>query len=707
MFLTRAVEKGEELYNSYGRYDEDARGSPEIFRDYSFVEQYPSEWWFYDAACAAATPTPQLSEATCLKHHFTLVDGSSGAQWPIAVVNGRHASSPTSSSIKSLWFLVPPGVIGGEEVTAEGPTGSAVVTLPEGKVGGDKYEILFVDSAEDLRQSRALGAQALVKELESVMARRRLVISSLEVPASALSSRTARAESATTRAAKEKAVGEAKAKTESSKVIQKKRALIGKQVQLIDGPHLGKVGTVRDYKEADSTYEVAVGAERVVGISATGLRPITPAIAAMLEPQAKTIREHLMGSPSRTDLRSAMKEAVLFHRDGRFLHFFAPLPGCASNAEDEARGLVLAFAALAQQRLSDGDQKCDYALHIDPAFLAKEPSPPWFCQVKSISSKGMAFALFDKSDDAYGRKTGKPRRELGILSYSYPKDEVVQFPLPLQLVIPLVHEDGSAEQFVPDAPERSMAAAYQSGNRSKLLTLNGMANCVAGGEVELHLDDDEQVFEASVCEPGHWRIRYRHPLSPCQACAVALSILHNPMTQGFDTLAPKASELPPEALAIRAGVLAAEATAALGRGGSFRDAHDRYYKPTADKLTGAQVRDLIDSYPGSAEDLASGLADVLAKVGLGERLAGALKWASERNVSSLDALLGLLLLQESQWESLLAAIGPTKSYHRMRIQTQLKKVTDIKVTQFSSDIYWAKFDTGPSEIDTFNDDIEE
>jgi hypothetical protein len=402
-----------------------------------------------------------------------------------------------------------------------------------------------------------------------------------------------------------------------------------------------------------------------------------------------------------------MKEAVLFHRDGRFLHFFAPLPGCASNAEDEARGLVLAFAALAQQRLSDGDQKCDYALHIDPAFLAKEPSPPWFCQVKSISSKGMAFALFDKSDDAYGRKTGKPRRELGILSYSYPKDEVVQFPLPLQLVIPLVHEDGSAEQFVPDAPERSMAAAYQSGNRSKLLTLNGMANCVAGGEVELHLDDDEQVFEASVCEPGHWRIRYRHPLSPCQACAVALSILHNPMTQGFDTLAPKASELPPEALAIRAGVLAAEATAALGRGGSFRDAHDRYYKPTADKLTGAQVRDLLDSYPGSAEDLASGLADVLAKVGLGERLAGALKWASERNVSSLDALLGLLLLQESQWESLLAAIGPTKSYHRMRIQTQLKKVTDIKVTQFSSDIYWAKFDTGPSEIDTFNDDIEE
>jgi hypothetical protein len=87
------------------------------------------------------------------------------------VVNGRHASSPTSSSIKSLWFLVPPGVIGGEEVTAEGPTGSAVVTLPEGKVGGDKYEILFVDSAEDLRQSRVLGAQALVKELESAMAR--------------------------------------------------------------------------------------------------------------------------------------------------------------------------------------------------------------------------------------------------------------------------------------------------------------------------------------------------------------------------------------------------------------------------------------------------------------------------------------------------------------------------------------------------------
>jgi hypothetical protein len=44
----------------------------------------------------------------------------------------RASSSSSPSKTKSLWFFVPPGVKGGEEVTVQGPSGSMVVTVPEG-----------------------------------------------------------------------------------------------------------------------------------------------------------------------------------------------------------------------------------------------------------------------------------------------------------------------------------------------------------------------------------------------------------------------------------------------------------------------------------------------------------------------------------------------------------------------------------------------
>ena len=58
----------------------------------------------------------------------------------------RASSSSSPSKTKSLWFFVPPGVKGGEEVTVQGPSGSMVVTVPEGKVAGDKFEIVLRDS---------------------------------------------------------------------------------------------------------------------------------------------------------------------------------------------------------------------------------------------------------------------------------------------------------------------------------------------------------------------------------------------------------------------------------------------------------------------------------------------------------------------------------------------------------------------------------
>jgi len=398
------------------------------------------------------------------------------------------------------------------------------------------------------------------------------------------------------------------------------------------------------------------------------------------------------------------------HRDHHFFHWHSALPGAATEAEGATGGLAFTLAAYAHSSVRENDQKCDYGLDIDPAYVAAEPTPPWFAQVKSISSKGMAFALFDQSDDAYGRKTGKPRRELGILSYSYAAPTASHEPVPLQLVVPLAQEEGTAEQFIPDAPERSMAAAYQAGDRSRMLTLNGLANVNPGGEIELHLEDETPVFEAHVREAGNWAVKYRWPLSSCQACAIALSILHNPRTQQLDHLPPKMTDRPSaEQLSAQAAALAAESSAAIGRAGSLKESHERYYKPKAEKLTAEAVESMLAAYPGSPEDFTSGLGEVLAKVGLGDRLDGALKWAAERRVGSLGAMLGLLQLQDTQWGTLLAAVGPTKSFHRMRLQVQLKKMTEggKKVAQTSTDLYWAKVDGGPSEGADAADDIEE
>ena len=114
---------------------------------------------------------------------------------------------------------------------------------------------------------------------------------------------------------------------------------------------------------------------------------------------------------------------------------------------------------------------------------------------------------------------------------------------------------------------------------------------------------------------------------------------------------------------------------------------------------------------GSTEELAAGLGEVLAKVGLGDRLTAGLAWAEEKRVTSLAAMHSLLLLQESQWKSLLEAVGPTKSYHKMRLQTQLKKMTDGKkggtAPKTACEAYWAGLDSGIEEEEEGADGIEE
>lgn len=56
-----------------------------------------------------------------------------------------------------------------------------------------------------------------------------------------------------------------------------------------------------------------------------------------------------------------------------------------------------------------------YAVSLDHADNGQASDS--FCGKLRCNSKGTEFAIYDDSNDPYGLKTGKPRRELGIISY--------------------------------------------------------------------------------------------------------------------------------------------------------------------------------------------------------------------------------------------------------------------------------------------------
>jgi len=212
-----------------------------------------------------------------------------------------------------------------------------------------------------------------------------------------------------------------------------------------------------------------------------------------------------------------------------------------------------------------------------------------------------------------------------------------------------------------------------------------------------------------VRESGFWSVKFKHPLTAYQALSIAISIIHNPKTATLDTLGGGSAVAP--GLEKEALALAVEARGAVDRPGPLKEAHDTYYKPLADQMMSQAISSALAGASGSTEELAAGLGEVLAKVGLGDRLTAGLAWAEEKSVTSLSAMHSLLLLQESQWKSLLEAVGPTKSYHKMRLQTQLKKMTDGKkggtAPKTACEAYWAGLDSGIEEEEEGADGIEE
>jgi hypothetical protein len=79
---------------------------------------------------------------------------------------------------------------------------------------------------------------------------------------------------------------------------------------------------------------------------------------------------------------------------------------------------------IAEEALTAGEPE-GWAEHMDTHYavlldhLENGQASEAFCGKPRCSSKGTEFAIYDDSKDLYGLKTGKPCRELGIISYRF------------------------------------------------------------------------------------------------------------------------------------------------------------------------------------------------------------------------------------------------------------------------------------------------
>lgn len=201
-----------------------------------------------------------------------------------------------------------------------------------------------------------------------------------------------------------------------------------------------------------------------------------------------------------------------------------------------------AFAFSASKRVVA--HNTHYAISLDHQDMTN--SSEAFCGKLRCNSKGTEFAIYDDSNDPYGLKTGKPRRELGIISYK----KKLLGPMQLEVVMPRVRKDGACAQFRPSQPEESMIQLYKAGRTEHMLILRGNANVAPGGLVELAQSSSSSqsgkvVFQACKRPEGDWSVKYMHPLSCFQAFNIVISLFHNPTTSGLDAL-PAAETRSPE-----------------------------------------------------------------------------------------------------------------------------------------------------------------
>ncbi len=97
-----------------------------------------------------------------------------------------------------------------------------------------------------------------------------------------------------------------------------------------------------------------------------------------------------------------------------------------------------------------------HALQPRPSVASQPPPPPLICHTDPLISPPHPLISLPSS---YGLKTGKPRRELGIISYK----KKLLGPTEIVMVMPRVRKDGACAQFRPSQPEESMIQLYKAG----------------------------------------------------------------------------------------------------------------------------------------------------------------------------------------------------------------------------------------------------
>ena len=402
------------------------------------------------------------------------------------------------------------------------------------------------------------------------------------------------------------------------------------------------------------------GPELAAALRAAAEGAAHPALTSLLTALKAKESAALLAPATFVEDADEFVELTMLARAKRFFHFYAQQPGESSSS--------MVMAAFVNGSWTETDRKCTFRFFAPASYLTPNAADDWFVELKSISSKGGTFGMFDGSDDQFGKLTGLPRKEEGIIAYAEGNDGAVH---QVQAVLPKARRDGTVSRFVPTKPEETMAHHYRSGLMSDIMSLTGLVK-TSDHEAAVELSYAEKtlspegvgvalpkvvVLQAFKRHEGEWRVRYRWPLSAFQACSLAISATHCPLSSVIDKLPP------PTGLANATSdpdyaQLSAEYTEVIKLPGALCLQHEKAFVPFA------------------SGELQAGLMDVLVRVGLadGERQNAILRWAEARGVATLDQMLAALPdTQAAAWDGLLECLAPTKSYHKMRILTQLKR----------------------------------
>lgn len=341
------------------------------------------------------------------------------------------------------------------------------------------------------------------------------------------------------------------------------------------------------------------------------------------------------------------------------------------------------------------------------------------------------FTLYDGSDDHFGLRSGVPSRELAHIALDTsaaaaqnPPSSSGGYQVGLSVSIPRVRRDGAAAQIHPANTDETIRACLERLDFTNIMVLRGAAHHAHASGSCLELACDElgpphaaRCLEAHRRSSGLWRVRYAYPISPCVAFAIITALLHHGPTAVIDTLpmppainVPAAVSLDAQERELRA--LAAEVRAALARPGELRTVHAAMYEPYALAVINELVTSVLVTSPlattlaheqrGQADGRAAfsdALRDALTKAGLGSggRHARCVAWADEHGVTTLAQMLSLLALQPALWKGMLAAVAPTKAFHKNRLHTQLKRLAEggampTAARREATDGYWGAID---------------